>query len=83
MRIGRKTGLHCGQPIEDFVDRIPNRGDITPNELTSLRLIVGHSFMSSASMPALRRARLLQLGLIQNGMGGLMPTPAGRILARL
>ena len=26
---------------------------------------------------------VLLLGLIQNGMGGLMPTPAGRILARM
>ena len=65
------------------MERIPNRGDITPDELTALRLIVAHSFMSAGSMPALRRTRLLQLGLIQNGMGGLMPTPAGRILARM
>ena len=83
MRIGRKTGLQCGQPIEDFVDRIPNRGDVTPDELASLRLIVDCSFLSTSAIPALRRARLLQLGLIQNGMGGLMPTPAGRILARM
>jgi len=83
VRIGRKTGLHCGQPIEDFVDRIPNRGDITPDEMASLRLVVDCSFLSTSAIPALRRARLLQLGLIQNGMGGLMPTPAGRILARM
>jgi len=83
VRIGRKTGLQCGQPIEDFVDRIPNRGDVTPDELASLRLIVDCSFLSTSAIPALRRARLLQLGLIQNGMGGLMPTPAGRIVARM
>jgi hypothetical protein len=65
------------------VERIPNRGDITADELTTLRLVVSHSFMSSGSIPAPSRARLLQLGLIQSGMGGLMPTPAGRILARM
>jgi hypothetical protein len=65
------------------VDRIPNRGDLTSEEMTALRLIVAHSFMSKASMPASRRARLIELGLIQAGMGGLMPTPTGRIVARM
>ena len=65
------------------MERIPNRGDVTPDELTSLRMVVDCSFISTGAIPALRRARLLQLGLIQNGMGGLMPTPAGRIVARM
>jgi hypothetical protein len=65
------------------VDRIPNRGDLTSDEMTALRLIVAHSFMSAGSMPKARRARLIELGLIQSGMGGLMPTPTGRIVARM
>lgn len=65
------------------MDRIPNRGDLTSEEMAALRLIVAHSFMSKGSMPASRRARLIELGLIQSGMGGLMPTPTGRIVARM
>jgi hypothetical protein len=64
------------------LDRIPNAGDLTPDEMASLRLIVSHSFMSKGSLPAARRAQLVALGLIQDGMGGVMPTPAGRIAAR-
>ena len=64
------------------MDRIPNAGDLTPGEMTSLRLIVAHSFMSKSTLPADHRARLIELELIQTGMGGLMPTPAGRIAAR-
>ena len=64
------------------MQRIPNSGELTPDELTSLRLIVRQSFMSKASLPAARRARLVELGLIQNGMGGVTPTPAGRMAAR-
>ena len=65
------------------MDRIPNRGDLTTDEMMALRLIVAHSFMSKASMLASHRARLIALGLIQAGMGGLMPTPTGRIVARM
>jgi hypothetical protein len=65
------------------VDRIPNRGDLTIDEMAALRLIVSHSFMSKGSMLACHRERLLALELIQSGMGGLMPTPSGRIVARM
>jgi hypothetical protein len=65
------------------VDRISSRSDLTVDEMTLLRLIVTGSFMSKGSMSAARYARLLELGLIQNGMGGVMPTPAGRMVARL
>jgi hypothetical protein len=64
------------------VDRIPNASDITHEEMKSLRLIVAHNFMSKSVLNAEHRARLIELGLIQTGMGGLMPTPAGRIAAR-
>ena len=65
------------------MDRIPGAGELSAEELSSLRLVVTRSFISRTSMPAARRARLVELGLIQNGMGGLMPTPAGKIVARL
>ncbi|HSZ10983.1 MAG TPA: hypothetical protein VK759_02330 [Rhizomicrobium sp.] len=65
------------------MDRIPNRSDLTTDEMVALRLIVSHSFMSRGSMLAGHRVRLLSLGLIQSGMGGLMPTPSGRIVARM
>jgi len=64
------------------VDRIPNAGDLTHEEMKSLRLIVAHSFMSKSTLTPAHRERLLELGLIQTGMGGLMPTPAGRIASR-
>jgi hypothetical protein len=64
------------------VDHIPNAGDLTLDEMASLRLIVRHSFMSKGSLSPERRARLVELGLITNSMGGVMPTPAGRIAAR-
>ena len=65
------------------MNNIFSRGDLTAEEMGSLREVVDHSFMSRASMPLGRRARLVALGLIQNGMGGVMPTPAGRIVARM
>ena len=61
---------------------IPNAGDLTLEEMKSLRLIVAHSFMSKSALNPEHRARLIELGLIQTGMGGLLPTPAGRIAAR-
>jgi hypothetical protein len=38
--------------------------------------------MSKSTLNPEHRQRLIELGLIQTGMGGLMPTPAGRIAAR-
>jgi hypothetical protein len=60
-----------------------NAADLTTDELLSLRLIVTRSFMSVGTLSAAHRTKLLELGLIQKGMGGLMPTPAGRIAALL
>jgi hypothetical protein len=65
------------------VNKLPNANDLTTDELLSLRLIVSRSFMSGSSLLPLHRARLIELGLIQKGMGGLMPTPAGRMAARM
>jgi hypothetical protein len=64
------------------VDHIPNASDLTHEEMKSLRLIVAHSFMSKSTLHPEHRQRLIELGLIQTGMGGLMPTPAGRIASR-
>jgi len=65
------------------VNKLPNANDLTTDELLSLRLIVSRSFMSGSSLLPLHRARLIELGLIQKGMGGLLPTPAGRMAARM
>jgi len=60
---------------------IPARADLTLAEHSTLRL-VANGFMSRAIAPA-HRTRLVQLGLIQDAMGGLMITPAGIIMARM
>lgn len=63
--------------------RLVNPEALNAAELLSLRLLVGRSFMTSTAIPAAARVRLLELGLIQRGMGGLLPTPSGRICARV
>jgi hypothetical protein len=63
------------------MDRMPNRSDLTVAEYASLCL-VAKGFMTR-TIPSAHRTRLVQLGLIQEAMGGLMPTPAGTILARI
>lgn len=65
------------------MQRIPRASDLTLPELLSLREIVAGNFTSTATVSAAKRARLLKLGLIQSAMGGLMATPAGRIVARM
>jgi hypothetical protein len=65
------------------MERIPTALDLTLREWTSLREIVLRSFTPTNQVAAADRQRLLQLGLIQCLMGGVMPTPAGRIVARL
>lgn len=62
------------------MDRLPMRSDLTPAEYSSLCL-VAKGFMTR-TIPAAHRTRLVQLGLIQDRMGGLMPTPAGTMAAR-
>ncbi len=59
-----------------------NASDLTPEEMNSLRLVVRRSFLSKGAVSAPHRARLTELGLIANAMGGVMPTSAGRICAR-
>jgi len=66
-----------------MMNRIPTALDLTLQEFVSLRNIVIRSFTPTHQVAAPDKERLLELGLIQTGMGGLMPTPAGRIVARL
>jgi hypothetical protein len=63
--------------------RIPSAQDLTVGEWACLRDIVLRSFTPKGQIGASHRKRLLELGLIQYGMGGMMPTPAGHIVARL
>jgi len=62
------------------MDRLPNASDLTLPEMLSLRL-VSTGFISK-TIPKLHQARLVELGLIQALMGGLMVTPTGRMVAR-
>jgi hypothetical protein len=63
------------------MDRIPTGSELTVAEHSSLCL-VAKGFMSR-TIPSAHRTRLVQLGLIQDEMGGLMATPAGRMVARM
>ena len=63
------------------MDRMPNAADLTAPEFSSLRL-VARGFMSR-TIPKSHQTRLIQLGLIQSLMGGLMATPAGHMVARV
>jgi hypothetical protein len=63
------------------MDRLPNRSDLSAVEYSSLCL-VARGFMTR-TIPSAHESRLVQLGLIQVTMGGLMPTPAGTMVARL
>jgi hypothetical protein len=65
------------------LNRIPTALDLTLREWTSLRDIVLRSFTPTHQVASPDRQHLLEMGLIQCRMGGLMPTPAGRIVARL
>jgi hypothetical protein len=64
------------------MERIPRAHELTSGEMSALRGIVAGSFTPSGQVNLVQRERLLELGLIQHAMGGLMSTPAGRILAR-
>ena len=65
------------------MQRIPTALELKPGELITLRNIVADSFTPTRNISGTDRARLLQLELIRCGMGGVMATPAGRIVARL
>ncbi|HXI99961.1 MAG TPA: hypothetical protein VNH44_01985 [Micropepsaceae bacterium] len=61
------------------MDRIPTQSELTSGEIVSLKEIA-KGFRSRAFRGA-GVAHLVQLGLIQEIMGGLMVTPAGKMVA--
>jgi len=63
------------------MNRMPARSDLTTVEFSSL-CEIATGFCSSRTISAARISRLIELGLIQKVMGGLMITPTGRIVAR-
>jgi len=62
---------------------IPRSSELTTGEMRVLRDVIARSFITFKSVPKPRRERLIAMGLISAGMGGLMPTPMGRIVARM
>jgi len=65
------------------MERIPTALELNVGELLLLREIVARGFMPGRQAETKNVAKLLALHLVQSGMGGLMTTPAGRIVARL
>ena len=64
------------------MDRVPRAHELTADEMASLRRVVANSFTPCGHVDQLQQKHLIELGLIQRAMGGLMPTPTGRIVAR-
>ncbi|MEI9996007.1 MAG: hypothetical protein WDM91_15535 [Rhizomicrobium sp.] len=65
------------------MDRIPRADELSDGEMKALRDVITRSVIPVATVPKASRERLIALGLITGGMGLLMPTPAGRIVARM
>ena len=63
-----------------MMNRMPSAADLTSAELASL-VRVSRGFIC-ATIPRAHQARLVELGLIQAIMGGLMITPMGKMVAR-
>ena len=65
------------------IDRIPSALELNATQIVLLRNIVANGFMPEGHASRQDKALLLSLALIQCMMGGLIATPAGRIVARL
>ena len=65
------------------MDRVPRASELTTPQLMSLRRIVAGSFTPRRQVDPDHATRLLELELIHIAMGGILPTPAGRIVSRL
>lgn len=65
------------------MQRIPTALELSTDEFLSMREIVARSFIPANQIGQRTKARLIELGLVQKALGGLMATPAGRIVARL
>jgi len=63
-----------------MMNRMPNAADLTSEEFGSLTRVC-RGFIC-ATIPKAHQARLVELGLIQAMMGGLIITPMGRMVAR-
>jgi hypothetical protein len=63
-----------------MMNRMPNAADLTSEEFVSLTRVC-RGFIC-ATIPKAHQARLVELGLIQAMMGGLIITPMGRMVAR-
>jgi len=59
---------------------MPNAADLSVAELASLTF-VSRGFVR-ATIPKAHQVRLVELGLIQAILGGLMITPMGKMVAR-
>ena len=64
------------------MQRIPTGLELSGDELLSMREIVARSFTPANQVGLQTRRRLMELGLIQNALGGVMATPAGRNVLR-
>ena len=62
------------------MDRIPSALELTAAEHASLVATCRGFIMRT--IPLAHEVRLVELGLIQSIMGGLIATPAGRMVAR-
>jgi hypothetical protein len=63
--------------------RIPTALELSVDQLILLRNIIANGFTPGSQANQQDKARLVALELVQSAMGGLMATPAGRIVARL
>ena len=63
-----------------IMNRLPNAADLTSAEFASLVLVSGGFILRT--IPRVHETRLVELGLIQSIMGGLIITPIGRMVAR-
>lgn len=70
-----------GGPFPIEMTRIPSADELTSAEFMSL-VLVSRGFMSKGAIAPAHQARLVQLGLIHLALGGMMATPAGRMVAR-
>lgn len=65
------------------MQQIARASDLTVAEMQTLRRVVAQSFVSRGALNPRHRDRLSSLALVTCAMGGVTPTPAGRIVARM
>jgi hypothetical protein len=65
------------------MEQIARGSDLTAGEMQTLRRILAQSFVTKGSVNPTEKNHLLSLGLIRCALGGVMPTPAGKMAARM